>query len=62
LLIGFILTSTLFFVGVWNPVVAIVFAFLGIVAGFLLGIIPLSISSLVGLALAIGILIYKMRS
>jgi len=62
LLIGFILTSTLFFVGIWNPVVAIVFAFLGIVAGFLLGIIPLSISSLVGLALAIGILIYKMRS
>jgi hypothetical protein len=61
LLIGFILVSTLFFVGIWNPVVAMIFAFLGIIVGYVLGMIPVSVFSLVGLGLAIGILIYKMR-
>jgi hypothetical protein len=61
LLMGFILVSTLFFVGIWNPVVAMIFAFLGIIVGYVLGMIPVSAFSLVGLGLAIGILIYKMR-
>jgi hypothetical protein len=61
LLIGFFLVSTLFFVGIWNPVVAMIFAFLGIIVGYAMGMIPVSVSSLIGLGLAIGILIYKMR-
>jgi len=62
LLITFLLTSTLFFVGIWNPVVSMVFALLGIIAGYLLGFTPVSTSSLIGLALAVGILIYKLRA
>ena len=61
LLIGFVLVSTLFFVGIWNPVVSLLFAFLGIIVGYILGIIPVSVYSLIGLALALVILIYKMR-
>jgi len=49
-------------VGIWNPVASMIFALLGIIAGYFLGFTPISLSSLIGLALAIGILTYKMRS
>jgi len=62
LLIAFMTTGTLFFVGIYNPVSAMVFAFLGIIIGYLLGWIPVSLGSIIGLGLAIGILIYKMRT
>jgi len=61
LILAFILTGTLFFVGIWNPVVAMILAFFGILLGYLLGMVPVSISSLIGLGIAIAILIYKMR-
>jgi hypothetical protein len=61
LLLSFLIVATLFFVGIWNPVVSMVFAFLGIITGYLFGMIPVSISSLIGLGIALSILIYKMR-
>jgi len=61
LLLSFLLITTLFFVGIFSPVASIVFAFLGIIAGYLLGLLPISISSLIGLGIAIAILLWKLR-
>ncbi|MEM5854215.1 MAG: DUF2341 domain-containing protein [Candidatus Aenigmatarchaeota archaeon] len=62
LLLAFFITSSLFFVGIFNPVVAMIFAFLGLIVGYLFGMIPVSISSLIGLGLVVGIIIWKLRT
>ena len=61
LLLSFLIITTLGLIGIWNPSVSIVFSFLGIIAGYELGMLPVSISSLIGLAVVVGILIYKLR-
>ncbi|MEM5867543.1 MAG: hypothetical protein QXG39_06455, partial [Candidatus Aenigmatarchaeota archaeon] len=62
LLLAFFITSSLFFVGIFNPVVAMTFAFLGLIVGYLFGMVPVSISSLIGLGLVVGIIIWKLRT
>ncbi|MEM5853889.1 MAG: DUF2341 domain-containing protein [Candidatus Aenigmatarchaeota archaeon] len=62
LLLTFLIAGTLAFVGVANPVVSIVLAIAGILVGYALGMMVVSIGALVGLIIGMIFLVYKMRS
>lgn len=59
LLLSFIIILTLSFVGIWNAQVSIFLSILGIIAGYTIGFVTISISSLISLILVAIILIIR---
>ena len=62
LALSFLLFVTLFFIGIWNPVVAIVFALFGILILSVLGILSLSYIGIISLIIVGVIIISKLKS
>ena len=63
--IGWILIIAMVMLGLWNPIVALVFGTVGFITTYMLGIITLgtvnAVSLIVGLVLLVGITIYRSR-
>lgn len=57
-----LLVLALFFIGIWNPIVALCMAGIGIFFFAYFGLIALSITSIIMLIVVIGIYIYKSRT
>lgn len=62
LILSFLIVGTLFFSGIYNPVVSMGLGFIGIVIGVVLGMLPVTMSSLIGLGLVLGIVVWKVKS
>lgn len=62
LLLALFMVLVFFAMGNWNPTAALVMSFCGIVAGFVLGMLPVSVGSLIGLGCVIAILAYRSRT
>lgn len=61
-LLALLIVLTLAFAGLWNPVVAEVFAFLGLLLSVVMGLVFITWGSLVGLLVVAAIHAYKMRA
>jgi len=62
LVIALVIILTMFFIGIWNPSVAIILGTVGTAISWLLGLLPITYAGLVGLVVVAGILIYKLKS
>jgi len=62
LLLYFLLIITLAFVGLWSPTVSIVLALLGLVMSVWIGLLTLSVTSVISLLIIGGIMISKIKN
>ncbi len=56
-----LIVISLSFLGLFNPQAAVILALVGIVASFILGLLPIAWASIIGLIIAGGILAYKIK-
>ena len=62
ILMAFVITITLSFVGLWNPAISILFALTGVVISFAFGLLQVTFASVIALGIVAGIIIYKVRT
>ena len=64
-LLAFLLIATMFFIGIFNPSVAVVLAYIGVVASWMLGLLPMGpqgLTALIGLGIVAGIVVWRLRT